>query len=396
MTSRRDFLKLSSLASAAMFTPRFLMGLPQHRPVFEGKRLVVIQLSGGNDGLNTIVPFGDDRYYRLRPRIALPGRDVIPLSDVQGLHPALQPLEAMFKDGHMSILNAVGYPNPNRSHFRSMDIWHSGSDGDTYLDSGWIGRYLDHACAGCQAPHQAIETDDSLSLAMKGEQRTGIAMRKPEVLARSAQDPFFVASANHQPADPGSDLGFLYKTLTGTMQSANYLLEQVKRVPAPLGFPVSDLGRQLALVTQLIQTGAETSVYYVSMTGFDTHVRQGPAHQRLLQQYAEAVAAFREAMVKAGQWEQTLVMTFSEFGRRAEDNAGGGTDHGKANNLWLMGANLRKPGILNPSPDLGKLDDGDLAWQLDFRRVYATLLRDWLAVDDVAVLGQRFEGLGLV
>ncbi|MDP5170620.1 MAG: DUF1501 domain-containing protein, partial [Bacteroidia bacterium] len=351
---------------------------------------------GGNDGLNTIIPYGDDRYYQLRNRIAIPEADVIQIGKVQGLHSALEPLEKLFGEGEMTILNSVGYPNPNRSHFRSMDIWHSASSADQYWDDGWLGRYLDHACTGCAQPHNAIETDDSLSLALKGKTLNGLAMRNSEALARSAHDPFLQASANHHPADPASDLGYLYKTLTGTMSSAEYLLEQVGRTPNPTGFPVNDLGRQLQLVSKLILAGAETSVFYVSMTGFDTHVRQQPAHQRLLQQYAEAVAALRNTLTAAGQWDNTLVMTFSEFGRRAEDNAGAGTDHGKANNLFLMGGDLRKPGIFNASPNLGKLDDGDLNWEIDFRRVYATILNKWLKVDDAAILGQQFDLLPLV
>ncbi len=376
--------------------PAFLQGFAEHRHDFEGKRLVVIQLSGGNDGLNTIIPYGDDRYYQLRNRIGVAERDVIRLTDMQGLHPALEPMEGLYGEGEMSILNTVGYPNPNRSHFRSMDIWHSGSSGDDYLNTGWIGRYLDHACTGCAVPHRAIETDDSLSLAMKGQQETGLAMRNPEALARSARDPYLQATAAFEPGVGEGDVAYLYKTLAGAMNSASYLLEQVNRAPNPAGFPFHDLGQQLQLVARLILAGSETSLYYVSMTGFDTHVRQNNTQQRLLQQYAEAVTAFRNTLRQQDQWKNTLVVTFSEFGRRAHDNAGGGTDHGKANNLWLLGGDLRRPGILNDSPDLSNLDDGDLRWTIDFRRVYATLLDRWLGVNDEAILGEKFQQLPLI
>lgn len=396
MTSRRDFLKYTSLASAAALTPRFLLGMNKSRQQFEGKRLIVIQLSGGNDGLNTIIPYGDDRYYQLRNRIAIPQREVIQLSDMQGFNPAMSAIEGLFHEGEMTILNSVGYPNPNRSHFRSMDIWHSASGSGEYWDHGWLGRYLDHACTGAAEPHRVIETDDSLSLALKGEIQNGLAMRNPEALARSARDPFFQTTSQAHAGEGEDDVAYLYKTLTGTMNSANYLLEQVGRAPNPTGFPTSDLGRQLQMVSRLILAGAETSVFYVSMTGFDTHVRQKNIQQRLLQQYSEAVAALRETLKQEGQWDNTLVMTFSEFGRRAGDNAGGGTDHGKANNLWVMGGDLKHPGILNESPDLGDLDDGDLKWQIDFRRIYATILDQWLGVDDEVILGGKFKGVPIV
>lgn len=396
MTTRRDFLKYTSLASAAALTPQFLMGMNSKPLAFEGKRLIVIQLSGGNDGLNTIIPYGDDRYYQLRNRIAVPEKEVIQVGELQGLHPAMKPIRDLYEEGEMTILNSVGYPNPNRSHFRSMDIWHSASDADQYWDNGWLGRYLDHACTGCAQPHHVIETDDSLSLALKGTSQTGLAMRNPEALARSAKDPFLKATAAFEPGIGEGDVAYLYKTLTGTMNSAEYLLEQVDRVPNPTGFPFNDLGRQLQMVSRLILAGAETSVFYVSMTGFDTHARQKNIQQRLLTEYSESVAAFRKTLQQAGQWDNTLVMTFSEFGRRAKDNAAGGTDHGKANNLFLMGGDLRKPGFFNDSPDLGTLDDGDLNWEIDFRRVYADVLNQWLKVDDELVLGGKFEGLGLV
>lgn len=396
MTTRRDFLKYTSLASAAALTPQFLFGLGKKSPAFDGKRLIVIQLSGGNDGLNTIIPYADDRYYQMRNRIAIPARDVIQIGDLQGFHPAMKSLRELYEEGEMSILNSVGYPNPNRSHFRSMDIWHSASGADQFWDNGWVGRYLDHACAGVAEPHKAIETDDSLSLAMKGREQTGLAMRNPQSLSRSANDPFLKATAAFEPGVGEGDVAYLYKTLTGTMNSAEYLLEQVDRVPNPSGFPPNALGRQLQMVSRLILAGAETSVFYVSMTGFDTHARQKNVQQRLLTEYSEAVVAFRKTLQEAGQWDNSLIMTFSEFGRRAKDNAAGGTDHGKANNLFLMGGDLRKPGIVNDSPDLGNLDDGDLNWEIDFRRVYADVLKQWLKVDDEMILGGKFEGLGLV
>ncbi|MEM7659862.1 MAG: DUF1501 domain-containing protein [Bacteroidota bacterium] len=396
MFSRRDFLKVSSLASAASLMPGFLQELSFHPIHAEEKKLVIIQFSGGNDGLNTVIPYGDDNYYRLRKDLGIPESEILPLNDYQGLHPEMQALRSLYDQGEMSILNAVGYPNPDRSHFRSMDIWHTGSSAEEYWDTGWLGRYLDHACAGCSKPHSVLEMDTNLSLAVKGIDHKALAVQNPTQLHQSVRDPWFATLEEQQGVPPESDLAYLYKTMVETRTSAQYLHETHKIYRSKQIWPVNPLARQLKTVSELIISGAETKVYYVSLTGFDTHVRQKAQQARLLKQYSEAIEVFVKELKQHDQFDKTLLMTFSEFGRRVKENASGGTDHGKANNLFLLGGALKQPGFVNPAPSLTKLDDGDVQWQIDFRQVYASVLRDWLGADDEAILKRKFERLRLV
>lgn len=393
---RRNFLKLSSLAAATPLLPSFLRAASDKTPK-SGRKLVVIQLSGGNDGLNTFIPYLDDHYYRSRSGLAIPPSEVLKLNDYQGLHPALAPLRPLYDQGYLSLLNRVGYPNPDRSHFRSMDIWHTGSNSDEYWHSGWLGRYLDHSCSHGAGPHHVLEIDDMLSLATKGESAKAIAVQKPWQLYQHTQEPWLQALEKQGQAISGAgELDYLYKTLTETVHSAAYIHEQAKIYKSQVEYPAQPLGRQLKLIAELICSGIETPVFYASISGFDTHVRQANTQRRLFTQYAESVAAFVEDLQQNDRFDETLIMTFSEFGRRVEQNASGGTDHGKANNLWLIGGALRKPGIYNAAPDLARLDAGDVAFDLDFRQVYATVLGRWLGADDTAILRRRFKHLRLI
>jgi uncharacterized protein (DUF1501 family) len=393
---RRDFLKASALASASLLTPRFLHHLSQQGISAQGKRLIVLQLSGGNDGLNTFVPFRNDIYYRERPGLAL--QEVLPLNDELGLNPALAPLQGLFDQGQLCLINNVGYPNPNRSHFRSMDIWHSASDSDAYLQSGWLGRYLDHSCPGCAKPHQVVEVSDSLSLAVKGTQHTGLAVRDLKQMRKATQDPYLRALAQPTQQDPTSpaQLGFLYKTLTETLESADYLYESARVQRSQTRFPAHPFGRNLKMIAELIAAGVETQVFYASLSGFDTHVRQRGQQERLLGIYAEGLAALVKDLKASHRLQDTLILTFSEFGRRVAENASGGTDHGKANPVWLVGGSLEKAGIYNEAPGLSQLDAGDVPWKIDFRQIYATILDRWLGADARKVLGRDFEQLEVI
>lgn len=395
MTNRRDFLKISSLASASMFMPRFLGNTLFSPENANGKKLIVIQLSGGNDGLNTLVPFEDDAYYKGRPGIGISREEVLKISDYQGFNPVMEGMRDLFDRGELCVLNSVGYPNPDRSHFRSMDIWHTGSNSDEYWDTGWLGRYLDHSCEGCAKPHEILEVDGGLSLSMKGEQGTGIALTDPRQLFRSTRDPWLDSlEKNHSAGN--EDLDYLYKTLTDTRNSASYIHEQAKIYRSKVEYPQGPFGKNLKMIAELICSGIETSVFYVSLSGFDTHVRQVPQHKRLLTMYSEGLAALTKDLRQNHLLDNTLVMTFSEFGRRVKQNASGGTDHGKANNVYLVGGKLKEAGVFNPAPDLNSLDQGDVPWQIDFRSIYADLLRNWLGADDQKILKRSFKPLGLV
>src|SRR5277367_1002893 len=253
---RRDFLRNTALASGALLVPTFLKPLEAlAKSELTGyKNLVIIQLSGGNDGLNTIVPYGNDIYYQKRSTIAINQNDIVKLNEMQGLNPNLSALKEIYDQGWMSIINSVGYPNPDRSHFRSMDIWQTGSDSNQFLTSGWIGRYLDSACADCKNPYTAIEVDDTLSLAMKGTKMKGIAVQDPYKLYQSTREPFF-KDLVHDHGDTNlneGNLGYLYKTMIETYSSADYINKTSKTYTVNNIYPSTGLGNQLKTVSKFI------------------------------------------------------------------------------------------------------------------------------------------------
>jgi uncharacterized protein (DUF1501 family) len=394
---RRSFLKSSAIASGAFMMPAFLKPLEAMamNQLSGYKNLVIIQLSGGNDGLNTVVPYGNDIYYQKRNTIAINQTDIVKLTDMQGLNPNLSALKEIYDQGWMNIINSVGYPNPDRSHFRSMDIWQTGSDSNQFLTTGWIGRYLD---SNCQNSYSAIEVDDTLSLAMKGAKMKGIAVQDPNKLYQTTREPFFKDLVHdHNSADLNEDnLGYLYKTMIETCSSAEYIQNTSKTYKVTADYPATPFANQLKTVSKFINSGLQTRVYYVSLSGFDTHVGQQNQQGRQLKIYGDGVAAFIKDLKQSGKLDDTLVMTFSEFGRRVEQNASNGTDHGTANNILIYGGKLKKPGIYNDSPDLATLDNGDLKYQVDFRDVYATVLDKWLNVNNSQILTRNFSGLGFV
>ena len=401
MSSRREFLKTASLVSASWMLPNFLhtVGADNLQRAKNGKVLVVIQFSGGNDGLNMVVPYENDLYYKNRPAIGIPARDVYRLTDEQGLHPSMVGLKYLYDEGNLSVINSVGYPNPNRSHFRSMDIWHSASQANEYWHSGWIGRLLDAQCNnGCTKPHMAIELEDTLGLALKGSQTKGLAATNPISFYNSTREPFIHALSKRTTpsADDHRNVTYLHKTLIEATSSAEYVFEKSKVYKTAVDYPKNEFANKLKTIAKLIVANAETKVYYVSLSGFDTHVNQKGKHARLLEQYSEAIEAFTDDLRHNNRFQDTLIMTFSEFGRRVKQNAGKGTDHGTANNLFLISGSLNKPGVYNAAPDLSDLQDGDLKYQIDFRRVYATILNRWLEVDAKEILGRGFEILKVV
>lgn len=395
---RRTFLQQSAYASTALMIPAFLKAYqPQHlQNSRSGKNLVIIQFSGGNDGLNTVVPFRNDLYYQHRPTLAVADSEVLKISDQLGLNPALQPIQSLFDEGLISIINNVGYPNPDRSHFRSMDIWHTASESNEYLSTGWLGRYLDSSCLGCETPHQAIELDDGLSLALKGYDRKGFAMSNPTQLKKQTNNPLLKYMAQHPHAHQEENVAYLYKTLVDTYASADYLFEQSKMHQSNVSYPSTPFGKDLQQISALIRADTDTRIYYVSLSGFDTHVNQRVQQERLLQQYAEGIKAFVADLQQHNLFKDTLVMTFSEFGRRVKQNASKGTDHGTANNVFLMGGDLKKPGFFNEGPDLTQLDQGDLVYKVDFRNIYATILDKWLQTDSKAILNKQFKPMAFI
>ncbi len=393
---RRSFLKHSAIGSVGtLLLPSFLQALDRVELYKGFRRLVVIQLSGGNDGLNTVIPFEDDIYHRLRPQIRVPKGKVLAMNDYLGLHPEMGSLHKLYKEGYLSVINSVGYPNPNRSHFRSMDIWHTGVSSDEYSKTGWLGRYLD---AYCEQPHAGLELDSKLSLSLNGEKMNGLALEKSDRLYNTLRGPYFKELINQaEQVDLTEDnQGYLYKTLIQTNQSAKYLAETHEVKSNNLDFPQSKLGKKLGQVSQFIRSGFDTQVYYVSHNGFDTHARQENTQSRLLKDYSESVYALVRSLEKSGDLGQTLILTFSEFGRRVQENGSKGTDHGKANCLFLIGENLKKPGLYNEAPNLASLDEGDLKYSIDFRNIYHDIIREWFNKDPSGIVSGEFDSLGVI
>lgn len=395
---RREFLQIGTLATTSLLVPRFLKAFEGAQAVPPGNKvLVILQLSGGNDGLNTVIPFRNDLYYKSRPRLGIEKAKLLSLNDEAGLHPALSGLKELYDDGSLGILNNVGYPNPDRSHFRSMDIWHTGSESSEYWNSGWIGRYLDAQCHGCDKPTYALELDDTLSLALKGENIKAIAMRDPKRLYGTANEKFFKEIlADHKKESGEQTADYLYKTLSETLSSADYIFRQSKMNPSKAEYPKSEIGQSLKTIASLIYSDINTKVYYLSLGSFDTHINQAIQQQNLFNQMNEAIKAFTKDLKANGRFNDVLFMTFSEFGRRVAQNASGGTDHGTANNMFFISGALKQKGLINALPDLSDLSEGDLKYKIDFKNVYATVLKNWLGVDEQKILTRKYDTLNFV
>jgi uncharacterized protein (DUF1501 family) len=373
--TRRQFLRTSLLGGALaptvplFFGKTFLtqdsMAAATPSRYASGKDstvLVVLQLVGGNDGLNTLVPYADDAYYKARPKIALPVDQVIKLDDASGLHPRLTAFSELYGEGHLGLIQGVGYPNPNRSHFRSTEIWQTASDADRNRNDGWLGRYFDSCCRG---------SDPNVGVAIGGE--TPQAFGSPGSRGMAISDPE----------------QFRY------MMSSDRIPEISGMTKSTVDYPRSQLGNSLNLVSRLIAGGLPTRVYYVSQGGFDTHANQLPAHERLMTDLNAAISAFVADLKAQGNFNRVLMLSFSEFGRRVSENASGGTDHGAAAPLFVLGGGV-KPGLYGKYPSLTDLHDGDLKFTTDFRSVYATLLEKWLRVPSGEILGRTFPLLPFI
>jgi uncharacterized protein (DUF1501 family) len=393
----------------------------------DGKILVVVQLSGGNDGLNTVVPYADDVYHRSRSNIAHAPNTVIKINDYIGLHPNLQPLRELLDQNRMSIIQGVGYPNPNRSHFRSMDIWHSANAETELATEGWIGRYFDNACPGCD-PNVGIAVGDQLPLAMRGGTVTPLSFDKPEnyryngadraryeklntsataepatkpAIARGAGAPTAARSVPSLPKKPtiitpDSQLNFLTRTAMDAQVSSDDILRMSRGHNPSAAYPNNDFGGGLRTVAAMIKGGLPTRVYYVTLGGFDTHAGERGRHDQLMTQFAQGVGAFWKDMREQENDQRVLMMTFSEFGRRVESNASGGTDHGAAAPMFLFGPSVTQS-LAGKHPSLTDLDRGDLKYSVDFRSVYASILQTWLDTPSKPILGQQFTPMnGLI
>ncbi|WP_075343510.1 DUF1501 domain-containing protein [Tenacibaculum agarivorans] len=396
---RRNFIKRTTLASGGtLFMPQFLKAFEMPSTgIFNNKKLVIIQLKGGNDGLNTVVPFTNDIYYQNRGNIAIDKNGIFKVNDTLGFHNSLKPLQKIYDNGHLSIINNVGYPNPNRSHFRSTDIWQTASDSNQFLQTGWVGRYLDLTKS---KPYRAIEVDENLSLMLKGNLQNGLAITNPKLFYQLLKQPFFDRITSNYTNDTHlseHNLGYLYNTMIDAKSSASYIHEKTKTKSSSKTYPKNIFGKQLKTISEFISSGLETQVYYAALSGFDTHANQKNRQAKLLKLYAESMAVFVEDLKANGTFDDTLILTFSEFGRRVQKNGSNGTDHGTANNVFIIGKNLKKAGFYNPLADLSDLDyNGDLKYTIDFREIYATILDKWLNVNDTKILNKSYAKLQFI
>ncbi|HMP01221.1 MAG TPA: DUF1501 domain-containing protein [Gemmatales bacterium] len=404
MFDRRSFLKSTlagtGLVAAGLAAPRFLTRTAAAAPRLGARGakdtlLVVVQLTGGNDGLGTVIPFKDPLYIRYRPTLKQPVDRILKLSDEIGLHPALTGLAALHDKQQLCVVQGVGYPNPSQSHFRSMDIWQAGSTAD-HLAEGWLGKAMNRLRSGPGGFHLAM-ANESAPLAFAGAPAkvpslTSLADFQLRTLAGSGADRQAQRQIIENAAQPGAPsplLDFVKQTAVNTYASARRLQEIAGNYEPKATYPASGLAERLKLAAQLIAAELDARIFYVSIDGFDTHANQAASHANLLSEVGDAVRAFYEDMAAQGHGERVLVMTFSEFGRRARENGSKGTDHGSAAPMFLVGSKV-KAGLVGAHPSLEKLEDGNLAHHTDFRQVYAAILEHWLGVRPTDVLDGRF------
>jgi uncharacterized protein (DUF1501 family) len=400
MLTRRSLLKRSAMLSLAPTVPGFLSrtAMAAH-PERDGRILIVVQLDGGNDGINTVVPFGDEDYARHRKELRIPTDRVCKLTDRVGLHPAMRAAADMIQDGRLAIVQGVGYPNPDRSHFRSMAIWQTAQPDNPGPEfHGWLGRALDGIGAGKPAstplgPSAVFIGERDLPRALRGRRTVTASFADPADLALAVP----AAAVASPDRSAGDDLSiFVHRTVTNAYTTAEQLAHSAGRTSSTTArYPDCDLGRHLDLVARSIKAGASARVYYTIQSGYDTHALQLPAQAQLLGDLARSIRAFLDDLAAAKLADGVLLMAFSEFGRRPTENGSFGTDHGTAGPVFLAGSKA-KAGLIGETPRLGELADGDLKWSIDFRRVYATLIDRWLGLPAEAVLGQRFEPLPML
>jgi uncharacterized protein (DUF1501 family) len=362
----------------------------------EDRILVVVEMAGGNDGLNTVIPHRDDLYRAARPKIAIGSSDVLAINDELGLHPAMRGMADLLENGQLSIVQGVGYENPNRSHFESMDIWHSCYRKDETRQDGWIGRYLESEGMASLTDPPALhlgKRQQPFALMSRGVRVPSIQSLE-QFRLRVADSPDIrnaIRSLSNQSREDATDLlGFVQASSRNALEASERMESAGVKYKPSESYPETALGRQLETVAKLIASGLHTRVYYVRIDGFDTHANQPDAHAVLLRTVGDAVSTLVRDVNAQGDGDRLLVMCFSEFGRRVAENASDGTDHGAAGPVFLAGNGLRS-GAVGKHPPLDDLQNGDLLHGVDFRQVYAAVLKDWLKCSIRPVLGADYE-----
>jgi len=449
LQTRREFLRSTVLGSALSWTvPTFLAdtfkalhgeAADSATQIVTGKDatiLVVLQMAGGNDGLNTVIPYANDFYHNARPKIGQTADKILKLNGEIGFHGAMTGFKSLYDSGNLAVVQGVGYPNPNRSHFRSTEIWQTASDSDRVEKYGWLGRYFDNACAGAD-PTVGVVLGRQLPESFFAKTPKGICFDNPQNyrfvspehpklgqtdMTEAAYEklnelemssplpdggPGMTADDNSgasigslpagMPMQGGKAVDFIERTAMDAQISSDEVRGIAARVQNQATYPASAFANSLKLVAKLIGGGLPTRIYYVSQGGYDTHTNQIATQQRLLADLGDSLKAFVDDMKAQGNMQRVLVMTFSEFGRRVNENANGGTDHGAAAPMFIVG-NKVKAGLLGHYPSLAPQDlfQGDIKYNVDFRSVYADVLENWLKTKSAPILGRQFEPLQVV
>jgi uncharacterized protein (DUF1501 family) len=389
--NRRDFFTFSGGLGAALLMPQ--LSFAQNKSGYQNL-LILVELKGGNDGLNTVVPYTNSTYYNLRPKIAIKRDDVLQLDQNVGLHSALQPLMALWNSKELAIIQGLGYPQPNLSHFRSIEIWDTASrSADRYEQEGWLTR------AFAMRPTPASYSADGVIV---GSQELGPLAGGAHAVALANTEQFLnnARLAAPAPMHGNAALGHLLKVEADIVKAADGLKPAQGKIEFKTEFPKGEFGNVVKTAAQVIangeQTGKHVAVLRLTLSGFDTHQNQPGIQANLLKQLAEGLVALKSSLIELNRWDSTLVMTYAEFGRRPKENMSNGTDHGTVAPHFVLGGRV-KGGLLGDLPDLNRLDgSGNLAYNIDFRSVYATILDQWWGIDATPVLSGKFKQLDLI
>jgi uncharacterized protein (DUF1501 family) len=398
--SRRNFLRSSAAGSAVLtfggLAPSALQAAAEQSK--SERVLVVIELQGGNDGLNTVIPVGDETYRKLRPKLAIAKSDSLAISDGLAFHSSLRGFADLLEAGRLAIIQGVGYPEPNRSHFESMDIWHTCQRKDESRTDGWLGRLLEQSAEAAGGDPMAMHLGydkQPFSLMSRHVRVPSIRSLEQFHLQGTEDAQFRKAVQELTDARRGESndlLNFVQSSTSSAITASERLSSSVKSYSSHVTYPKNGLGEQLQTVAKLIGSGLTTSVYYVTLNGFDTHSQQPGAHAGLLRQLGDSVKAFLDDIDHLKQSDRVAVMCFSEFGRRVEENASEGTDHGTAGPMFMAGAAV-KPGLIGKLPSLSNLQDGDLRHHTDFRQVYAAVIENWFECEAEPILKGNYNAI---
>ncbi len=367
---RRNFLKFSTVSIFGLLTakinlPAFANGISKNRI------LVLVELKGGNDGLNTVIPYSDDNYYKLRPQIAIPKTDILRISDDLGLNPSMSSLKKLWDYNELGIVLGVGYPNPNRSHFRSIEIWETASDSQEVLHDGWISRSFSKSNL-LRKQIDGIVMGQGDEGPLSGGNMNNLVMNNPEQFIKDAKKFKSMASKTDNQA-----LEHILRVETELYNSTDIIEKKLASMPnMKSSFQQTNIGKQFESAARIIASEIPVNVIKLEHGSFDTHSNQRNTQDRLLKDLSESIASFRSAMIDIGRWNDVLIMTYSEFGRRVGQNGSNGTDHGTAAPHFVTGGKVRG-GFYGKQPDLNDLDHGDLKFHVDYRSMYSTVAKNW-------------------